>query len=71
MRKKTTTTPKADKIDCPVCTGPMVEISKRYYMPDPGNGHKCRIRKFKCDLCDHEETIFGNGQKDLNPDQEE
>ena len=60
MRKKTTTN--KDKNPCPQCTGPMVVVSKNYHRGVQGK--KYRIRKFVCDLCGHEEKIYGDGTHD-------
>jgi hypothetical protein len=57
---------KNETIECPACSGPMICVEKRYRQPR-GATSKYRIRKFKCELCDHEETIYADGEKDLQP----
>lgn len=44
--------------NCPQCNEVM-ELKEQIKSDKP-----YRIRRFRCDLCDHEETVFANGTRD-------
>lgn len=48
---------------CPECSGDMEEISKRYQKAKRSH-NKYRVRKFKCSVCNHEETVYADGEKE-------
>lgn len=48
--------------ECPECTAPMTLIFKK---PKRGeHGQLYWIRKYKCDICGTEQTIYGNHLND-------
>lgn len=52
--------------DCPACKGPMDLLSKTYKKAKPPRTGKYRVRKFKCRICDTEETVYADGFRDDN-----
>lgn len=48
---------------CSICTAPMEMVSKKYSRKRRSN-EKYRIRRFKCTVCDFEETVYADGQRD-------
>jgi hypothetical protein len=49
-----------NKFYCDICNAPM-HVTERIQ-----SKKKYRIRRFMCDICGYETTIFGNGWKDVS-----
>ena len=55
---------KNESRQCPQCSGPMICVAKRYSNPKKRATTKYRIRTFKCELCEHQENVYADGQRD-------
>jgi hypothetical protein len=52
------------EFSCEICKAPM-KLSEKL-PPVKKMGKTYRVRRFKCTVCDFEETIFGDGSGDMN-----